>query len=129
MGVRGTSLIMQIGLVLLLSLFIVYVGAKDNGKGAELKSLEILGNRVSREAKKQKQNKNKIIKQISKHRKGKIQKKKNDGKINGESKSRKEKKNIKERKNKSKQASREGNSKGRSNSNSKSEKFKLTKRR
>merc|ERR1711892_776132 len=129
MGVRGTSLIMQIGLVLLLSLFIVYVGAKDNGKGAELKSLEILGNRVSREANKQKQNKNKIIKQSSKHRKDKIQKKKNNGKINGESKSRKEKKNIKKRQNKSKQASREGNSKGRSNSNRKSEKFKLTERR
>merc|ERR1711892_1585393 len=76
-----------------------------------LKSIEILGNRVSREAKKQKQNKNKI-KQSSKHSKGKIQKKKNNGKINGEHKSRKEKKNIKERKNKSK-----------------SEKFKLTKRR
>merc|ERR1711892_207693 len=106
MGVRTSSLIMQVGLVLLFSLFLVYVGAEGNGKGAELKSLEILGNRVSREAKKQKQNKNKIIKQISKHRKGKIQKKKNDGKINGER-----------------------NSKGRSNSNSKSEKFKLTERR
>merc|ERR1712106_166341 len=128
MGVRTSSLIMKVGLVLLFSLFIVYVRAKDDGKDAELKSLEILGNRVSREAKKQKQNKNKI-KQSSKHSKGKIHKKKNNGKINGESKGRKEKKNIKERKNKSKQANRERNSKGRSNSNRKSEKFKLTERR
>merc|ERR1712106_353190 len=104
--VRTSSLIMQVGLVLLLSLFIVYVRAKDDGKGAELKSIEILGNSVSREAKKQKQNKNKI-KQSSKHSKGKIQKKKNNGKINGEHKSRKEKnKNAYERKNKSKQANR-----------------------
>merc|ERR1711892_1516699 len=122
------GLIMQVGLVLLLSLFIVYVGAKDDGKGAELKLLETLGNRVSREANKQKQNKNKI-KQSSKQTKGKIQKKKNNGKINGERKSTKEKKNIKERKNKSKQTNRERNSNGRSNSNRKSEKFKLTKRR